>query len=81
MQLQTGMAGANLLWLPAGVALSATLLRGAAALPAIALATLSFNLYLSPASTSASTGHRHRHHHGGRFQRTGLGHGLAAAAS
>ena len=53
MQLQTGMAGANLLWLPAGVALSATLMRGAAALPAIALATLSFNLYISPASASA----------------------------
>jgi signal transduction histidine kinase/CHASE1-domain containing sensor protein len=53
VRLQAGTGGANLLWLPAGIALSATLLRGAAALPAIFAATLLFNLYaLFPSVTS-----------------------------
>ncbi|MDE2599333.1 MAG: CHASE domain-containing protein [Rhodocyclaceae bacterium] len=54
VHLQTGAGGANLLWLPAGIALSATLLRGAAALPAIFAAVLLFNLYsLFPTTGSA----------------------------
>lgn len=53
VHLQAGMGGANLLWLPAGIALAAALIRGTPALPAVAVAALCFNLYvLYPGSTS-----------------------------
>ena len=45
VHVQSGMGGANLLWLPAGIALAAVLLRGAAALPAIFVATTGFHFY------------------------------------
>ena len=46
VHLQTGMGGANLLWLPAGIALAAALIRGIPALPSVALAALCFNFYI-----------------------------------
>jgi len=45
VHVQAGMGGPNLLWLPAGIALSAVLLRGPAMLPAIFFAVLGFNFY------------------------------------
>ena len=45
VHVQSGMGSANLLWLPAGIALSAALLRGQAALPGILLGALTFNAY------------------------------------
>ncbi len=45
MHMQSGPGGANLLWLPAGIALAAALLRGAHALPAIFIATAGFHFY------------------------------------
>jgi signal transduction histidine kinase/CHASE1-domain containing sensor protein len=52
-RLQAGMGGANLLWLPAGIALAAALLRGTAALPAIAIAALGFNFYFLSTSSAS----------------------------
>lgn len=45
VHVQAGMGSPNLLWLPAGIALSAVLVRGPAMLPAIFIATLGFNFY------------------------------------
>lgn len=45
IQTQSGPGGANLLWLPAGIALAAALLRGWHALPAIFIATAGFHFY------------------------------------
>jgi signal transduction histidine kinase/CHASE1-domain containing sensor protein len=45
VHVQAGMGGANLLWLPAGIALAAVLLRGTVTLPAIFLATAGFHFY------------------------------------
>ncbi|HWT54882.1 MAG TPA: CHASE domain-containing protein [Rhodocyclaceae bacterium] len=43
VQAQAGVGGANLLWIPAGIALSAVLLRGAAMLPAVFVGVFTFN--------------------------------------
>ena len=51
---QSGLGGANLLWLPAGIALTATLFRGAAALPAILIAGIAFNFYSLFAESASS---------------------------
>ena len=45
VHVQAGMGGANLLWLPAGIALAAVLLRGSTMLPAVFLATAGFHFY------------------------------------
>ena len=45
VHVQAGVGGANLLWLPAGIALAAVLLRGSSMLPAIFLATAGFHFY------------------------------------
>lgn len=45
VHVQAGMGGANLLWLPAGIALAAILLNGSLMLPAIFIAAASFHFY------------------------------------
>jgi signal transduction histidine kinase/CHASE1-domain containing sensor protein len=52
--VQSGMGGANLLWLPAGIALSAALVRGPVAIVAIFIATISFHFYSFFSEVSSS---------------------------